>query len=330
MVIIGILLSTLVFVFLLLLAAGLFLHGKLFGSRFVHDPLVKTYEAEGLGLRVEEVSFPAGKETLYGAFFTPAEGEVQKDTLVVFCHGMWSSHKSYMQEIGYLAAHGYRVFSYDAVGVGKSGGACIGGFGGSLASLDAALCYLKNEQGYRGEHIFLMGHSWGGYAVTNVPPLHPDVAGIVAFAPATSFPAVVKSVLPRRAQPLAVFLWLADILKMGKYAATSAHKALKGYRGEVMILHSKNDHLCAFPATTGHLMRTLTGENFHYFVTDGKYHNPQYTKAGVEMMMAYTEKLRQLPDKAARDAYKKTVDFLAMGALDGEVMDVALSVLPRG
>ena len=298
------------------------LHKKMFGYRFSHDPLITTYTPDMFDLESEPIEVNVGGDTVRGALFHQRGREYDKSVIVVVCHGMWSSHKSYMQEIGYLCSKGFRTVGFDYVGTGISDGEELGGFGQSLRCLDGIVTHIKNDPELSKCRIYVLGHSWGGYAATNIVKFHPDITGVIAIAPAASFDAVAKSNFPKSIYFLIPFAKLIDKLKLGRFANRRAVKSFKGYNGSVLILHSKDDAMCPFDMTTAQIMKRYGGDNFNYYVTEGKFHNPHYTAEGLALMNEFNEKLSKLSDEDEKNEYKKTVDFIAMGALDTAVMDI--------
>ena len=139
-------------------------HSKFFGRRFSPDPLVKLYTKEEFGLQSDEAEFKCGKDTLRGAFYYLPGFE--PDKIVVYCHGMWSTHKSYMQDIGWLCKAGFKVFGFDYTGTDISDGKNIVGMANSLRCTNAAVNFIKT--GCAAKNIYVIGHSWGAFAASNI------------------------------------------------------------------------------------------------------------------------------------------------------------------
>ncbi len=303
-------------------------HSKTYGGRHKRDPLVEQYTPQGLSLELEPVEFKLGKDTLRGALYSPMGKEVKRDKIVVFAHGMWSDHGSYMQEIGYIANSGFLVLGFDYTATSSSDGKSLRGFGQSLKCLDAAVKFVKSREDLKGRKIYVVGHSWGGYAVTNIVKFHPDIAGVVAIAPATEFSAVIKTLLPKRLAMLIPFAELIDFLKTGKYANLDGTKSLEKYKGRVFIIHSKDDNFCNFELTSAKAVKALRGDNYKFYITEGRFHNPHYSTEAIELLKKYHVGLKELPPEKL-DEFKKSFDFLKMGELDPYVMDMIIDFLNR-
>ena len=101
------------------------------------------------GLRKESYPFTASAgHRLQGYVYyydAPIPGR-----LVVFDHGFFGGHRSYMKEIEMLCRHGYLVFAYDHTGCMESGGENPNGMAQSLCDLNDCLCTLKADSRFAG------------------------------------------------------------------------------------------------------------------------------------------------------------------------------------
>lgn len=316
------LLIILVILTILYTTTGILIHKFIFRKRFALDPNMKTYTAEGLGLTKKEISFNVDQNIIRGFLYN--KDDYKEDTLIIVCHGMWSTHLSYMQDIGYLCENGYQVLSFDYTGTDISDGDNIVGFGQSVKCLDKAIDYVQSLDEFKKRKIYVYGHSWGGYAVTNIVKFKPEIDGVIALAPAISFGRVLKGLLPKLLWPVIPVILMIDKIKTGKYGCLSAKRNLKGYKGKVFILHSVNDSLCKYKYTTEVLKKKYP--NIKYYVTNGKGHNPNYSINAISLMNEYFANLKKLP-KEEIPKYMQTVDYLAMGELDREVMSKIIEAL---
>lgn len=321
LIIVTVLAGVAAFVAVLSLVLALFISKKMFGYRFSHDPLVITYSPEKLGLESVPLEVELGGETVRGAIYSKCSKEKNSDVIVIVCHGMWSSHRSYMQDIGYICDAGYEVIGFDYIGTSLSDGKCLGGFGQSLRCLDAVVRYVKSSEELSKRKIVVYGHSWGGYAATNIVKFHPDIAAVIAVAPATSFEAVAKNMFPRAIHFILPAAKLTDRIRMGKFANQRADKSLEGYSGRVLIIHSEDDPMCPYRSTTGIVKEKFTDDNFTYISVADKGHNPHYTYAGLSLLREYSKTVSSLKTDEEKRNYKKSTDFLAMGELDPDIMD---------
>jgi pimeloyl-ACP methyl ester carboxylesterase len=292
----------------------------MFGYHFEHDPLVTTYTPEGVGVTSKPISFELDGETVRGGIYSPKHGETDPNKLVIVCHGMWGSHRSYMQEIGFICSKGLTVLSFDYIGTASSDGKTLGGFGQSLRCLERAVRFVKESKELANRQIWVVGHSWGGYAASNIVAFHPDVKGVVAIAPAASYEAVIRNFFPKGVHFLLPAAKLTDRIKTGRFANRNATESLKNYNGRALFIHSKDDPTCPFPTTTG-AIREKFGNRFDYIILEDKAHHPQYTYEGLAIMRDYSIAMKTLSTEDERTEYKKATDFLKMGALDPRIMN---------
>ncbi len=143
------------------------------------------------GLRYEDleaqyprslVNFKSGNNRLQGYVY----GLNQEQGLVVVAHGIGGGADSYLSHITYFVDQGWRVFAYDATGSFGSEGKSTKGFPQALIDLDAALTYIRTQEGFSNLPILLFGHSWGGYAAANLLHYDYEIAGAATVSGANS------------------------------------------------------------------------------------------------------------------------------------------------
>ena len=103
--------------------------------------------------------------------------------LVVIAPGYVAGADDYLPLTEAFVNGGYSVFSLDYTGVYDSGGRNGIGMCQSLVDLDRALTFIGEDEEMSSLPLFLVGHSWGGYASASVLELHPEVDGCVLIAP---------------------------------------------------------------------------------------------------------------------------------------------------
>ena len=126
----------------------------------------------------EEVSFLSGKNHLRGFLY----GDKDADRLLVFSHGLGSGHEDYINEIIYMVDAGYLVFAYDGTGSGMSEGKSTVGLLQSALDLDAAFDYIHSSDALKDLPVYLMGHSWGGFAAAEALGRHENIVAAVDLA----------------------------------------------------------------------------------------------------------------------------------------------------
>ena len=304
---------------LICLILAISIHNKYFSNRFVADSLTRYYTKDEFGLSENVVSFSCNKRKLKGAFYS--KNIEYPNNLIIFCHGMWSSRKAYMQDIAYYCQNGFEVFSYDAYGVDESEGNSIVGLGMGLKALDSAINYVKSIDAYKDKNIIVIGHSWGGFCALNIVKYHPNIKKVIALAPFISINQVLKGMLPKKLGFVAYFITIIDFFKCGFYSLENAKKNLKKYNGDAYIIHSLDDNMVNYNLNTGLLKKNLPNySNILIETVNNKIHNPQYTENAVKLLNEYLAKLHSL-DLTKQKELKSQTNFHDLGELDLDIMD---------
>lgn len=258
---------------------GLFtdIYKKKIVTRYDENGVIKYFSKDDYpALNAEPYFFKSGDNTLKGYFYSydnPKEGK-----LVVFCHGLFGGHRSYMVEIETLCRHGYTVFAYDTTGCFESEGKSIIGVSQFLADLDWAIKDLKkNEIFKKYKNVYAIGHSSGSYAVLNILNYHDDIEKVIAISGFASIEILLST-------------WLKGFAKLGKkaifnyektqnpeYAESCAINKLNTTSSKVLIVHSKDDSTVPYKNNIDVMKNSITNPNVEYMLFDNKKHNPNYT-----------------------------------------------------
>ena len=86
---------------------------------------------------------------------------------VIFRHGIHAGADDYLPLTEALVGRGYNVFTYDATGTFESEGDSTVGMCQAIIDLEATVKYLRAQDEFRKAPLYLLGHSWGAYAVTS-------------------------------------------------------------------------------------------------------------------------------------------------------------------
>lgn len=292
-----------------------------FLQRFDEAPHLKYFHIEDFpNLKREGFTFMS-KENRINGFFYFYDGYIE-DKLVIFCHGIGGGHSSYMKEIDMLAKHGYKVLAYDNTGCCLSEGENIGAFGQSLVDLSLAIQVLKKD--YHFKHIYVVGHSWGGYAASNINNFR-HVDKVVAISPFISLKREYRDLF----KILSPFI-IKKVMKLeyqinGDYAFSNAIDALNKKDTKALIITSKDDNVINFKHHTGLMMKKVHNPNVEFLIYEDKMHNPMWTKEGVRYYneefgtfnkLVKEGKLKTLEEKKA---YFADVDFIFMTTQDENV-----------
>lgn len=219
------------------------LYNSVFGQRYENTPTYQTSDFDGLNAdRYEFQSYD--NETLVGyRYYTENSAPCG---VVVLAHGIGTGgHNGYMDTIYYFARNGFDVFAYDATGNGESGGKSMKGIPQGLKDLNCAIDYLDEIDELKDLPVFLWGHSWGGYCVTNALNYHPEVKAVAAVAgfnrscdllysqgkEMTGF--VMDLIFP--------YVKSYEKILFGSYAESTTMDGFANSDAGVFIVHSKDD-----------------------------------------------------------------------------------------
>lgn len=160
------------------------------------EVITRRHERPDYALYPGDYCFERVKDCLEREEFFYSSGEVQRKGyyypaqagkgLVVISHGYHAGADDYLPITQFFVQNGFNVFAYDGVGTYDSQGEDLIGMCQSLVDLDETLTFLKGNEPYAGQPIFLIGHSWGGYAAASVLELHADVRACACIAPMNS------------------------------------------------------------------------------------------------------------------------------------------------
>ena len=253
----------------------------------------------------------------------------KENALVIFDHGMGSGHRAYMKEIEKLAAHGYKVISYDHTGCGESGGDGIGGFSGSLSDLDNVIRAVRSSKEFDKARISIVGHSWGAFSTMNSVALHADLTAIVAMSGFISVESIQKEKVG------GIFsLWHKDIYNLESeknpdYYSYNALESLASSDVPALIIHSEDDNVVSFKNNFLKLRDSLgSKDNISFVSVNGKAHNPNYTSEAVRYkdiyfkdLTAFKKTVKQ-PTEEQKQDFVSRYDFAKMTEQDDKIWQI--------
>lgn len=233
-------------IFALLAGLGVLIYESFFGVRYeTYEPLsfhVEDFE----GLLRADYDFTSDKgQVLAGYLYHTGDGN--PNGLIVFAHGFGGGgHNSYMDVINYFAQNGYYVFTYDATGNDESEGDGVGGLPQGVIDLRYALDFIDDRDEFDRMPVMLLGHSWGGYSVTNVLKYHPEVKAVVSMAGFNTSVDLLQAQGEMMAGEAAMSVMLPfmsgyESIKYGEYAKNTAMEGFAATEAPVMVIHSDDD-----------------------------------------------------------------------------------------
>ena len=325
-IILGFIILSIILFFLGLNISIIRVHKSMFDKRYEPDKRITYYTKEEFNLIADKIEISLDNNKIIGYLY---HNEIyDNNKLIIFCHGMYSSKESYMQEIGYISNKGFLVLGFDYLGTNESDGKLLG-FGNSLKSLDAIMKYVKSNEKLKNKEIYVIGHSWGGYATGNIVKLYPDIKGIILLAPMTSIYLIAKETSSKRIHKFLPIFLNYDNKKTGGYSKYDVCESLKDYNGNVLVIQSLVDPV--IPANIGinRIKEELNDKNnIEYIYPDNRLHNPDYTVDAVNYYMEFVKKSKELNELELTE-YMKTLNFHEMGKLDSIIMDKCIEFIKR-
>ena len=149
---------------------------------------------EQLGLKYEDVDFPANDGTRLHAWFLPASGTALGT--ILFLHGNAENISTHIMSVRWLPAQGFNVFLLDYRGYGASEGEPS--VEGAQEDVNAALRTLLSRRDVNPDRIVVFGQSLGGsIAVYNVAhsPYRRHVRALVVESAFASYRAIAREKL---------------------------------------------------------------------------------------------------------------------------------------
>ncbi len=232
---------------------SIYIYNENFNQRFDSYEPMKLRIEDFDGLQCTPYQFASDKGQKLAGFLY-SYGEDQKGILIM-AHGFGGGgHNSYMDVADFFARNGYLVFAYDATGCDESEGKGVGGLPQGVIDLDHAISFVENSGNFPALPIVLFGHSWGGYSVTNVLTMHPEVRAVISCSgfntSADMFEAEGRKEAGDGIALFMPFVKLHEKIRYGKYASNSAMDGFAASDAAILILHSADDNFV--PAGIGY------------------------------------------------------------------------------
>ena len=224
------------------------------------------------GLDRELRSFYSDRVRLQGYYYRAKSPK----GLTVICHGIHAGADDYLPIVEYMVNSGYSVFAFDYKGTYDSDGDSTVGMCESLVDLDHALDYIESMREFDKLPITLIGHSWGGYAVASVLPLHKSVVACATIAaPNNGYTLILEKGEQYGGQFASKGIpeeFLNDYQRIlfGKYIQFDAVKGINSTNIPVLIVHGDRDNVIniGLQAIYAH-KNEIRKNNVQYYCTTG-------------------------------------------------------------
>ena len=196
--------------------------------------------------------------------------------LVVICHGLHAGADDYLPMTIYFAGAGFNVFSFDYKGTYGSTGDSTVGMSESLVDLDNALDFIKTDSRFYGQPVFLVGHSWGGFAVAAALNLHPEVKAAASIAGFDNAYTLIEEKGLQYAGEIATeglpryFLRTYQKELFGDYVNYTGSGGINAVDIPVVVAHGRRDKTISFAYQSIMSKRdAITNPNVVYYIGEG-------------------------------------------------------------
>lgn len=125
-----------------------------------------------------ELTFKPHNHALKGYFYPTDKG----CGTVILRHGIHAGADDYLPLTEGLVRRGYNVFTYDATGTYESEGESTVGMCQAIIDLEATVKYLRRQDEIKSAPLYLLGHSWGAYAVASSLCSIDGISGVAAIS----------------------------------------------------------------------------------------------------------------------------------------------------
>lgn len=286
--------------------------------------------------RSERIAFKSGKNTLYGRVY----GQENTKGLIVFAHGIGCGHESYMDLILGMVDRGWRVFAYDATGSCESEGKGTKGLSQSALDLNQALKYVENDAELSKLPLFVMGHSWGGFASAAVLNFKHDIKAVVSFSgyykPIAELYEEGDRQFPKAGILLHPFIRFTNFITFGKYAGLSAVKGINKSGVPVLVCHGTNDTMISLEKSSIMSQKDkITNPNVEYHLWDKEERSGHNTWMYEDEYFDYIKIMQpkadalnaqyegqEVPREVIVDWYKNVLDGEKMNGIHPEVLEL--------
>lgn len=287
------------------------------------------------GLNKEEYTFSSSRgHKLQGYLYcydNPIEGR-----LVVFDHGFFGGHRSYMKEIEKLCKAGYLVFAYDHTGCMESGGETPNGMAQSLCDLNDCISTIKSDSRFNGMDISVVGHSWGGFSTMNICALHPEITHIVVMAGFVSVNILIASFFNGLMKLYRKAILELETNSNPKFVGFNGVESLSGTEAKVLLIYSEDDQFIPKAMHYDVLKEGLSQkDNIEFLLVNNRGHNPNYTEDAVKYLAEFTAdqgkatKDKMLETDEQKKNFVESFDWDRMTAQDEDVWAKILECLEK-
>ena len=280
----------------------------------------------------QELYYQANSTKLKGYYYE----SLQKKGLVVIVHGMNAGADDYLPMIEYMVNAGYNVFAYDCTGTYDSEGKDTVGMCQQLVDLDGTIEYLKQNPVFQEMPLFLIGHSWGGYACASVLSLTAEVKACATISAMHNAPDIIvekaKEYVGDLSKMPAPAFDIYQRLLFKDYVDCNTVKGINARNIPILVAHGETDKKILFNKQSIIAFKDkIKNPNVQYYIgkdSQGDHCNIWHSKEAAAYQKTVKAQLKQLK-KSKGDAFTnedkrtfyRTVDHALYSEVNQDLMN---------
>ncbi len=225
----------------------------------------------------ERFTFTSRGNQLVGYFYDRDDPK----GLVVLVNGIKNGSDAHLNHIKAFCDAGWSVVTYDATGVGESGGNGTFGLAQVKVDLFAFLDYLKTDEKMNSLPVVLFGHSAGGYAAACALGRYEKISGAVVISafdtPSETMAYHAKERVGLLADIEYPFMLLGNLIAFGADADAKAHEAVANSSVPVLIVGSSSDDTVPYEVSLYRFKDEIGREGVTFYMPDEEERNEHTT-----------------------------------------------------
>lgn len=264
--------------------------------------------------------------------------------LVVVSHGMRSGGDDYLPIVTYMVNAGYNVFSYNCQGTYESEGDDLVGMCQSLIDLEGTIDYIQSVDSLAKMPLFLIGHSWGGYAATSVLSLRHGIRACASIAAMHDACMMMTEKAEEYVGKIGKFsepvFHLYQKLIFEEYTDCNAIRGINQSNIPVLVAHGRTDKTVTYAKQSIIAHRDeITNPYVTYYVGEGlqgSHTGIWHSLASEEYQLQVRENLRALEkEKGGKLTYEEkaafygTVNHALYSEVNAELMDQIVKMFDK-
>ncbi len=247
--------------------------------------------------------------------------------LVVLSHGLNAGADDYLPIIEYLLENNFSVIAHNVTGTYESDGDSSVGACQSLIDLENVITYIEQSE-YQYYPLFLLGHSWGGYAASSVLSIKKNIKACALLAPMCDAPNIMiakgEQYVGSIANATKPIFGLYQKILFKEYVIYNGVKGINDSNIPVLIAHGVDDKIITYhEQSITSRKNDITNPNVIYYVGEGLnggHTSIWHSKESEEYQLKVNKELKKLEFEQDKINYCKTVDHRLYSDLNYELM----------